>query len=124
MPKSFSFRKISNFNWPGLGPAEPSHPPSCPGPSPGQLKFEIFTETFFNRNENERKELNAGLEGFVLFPPLAYCIWQLAILSQSPCAPPIHTSMWSVQKCITEKYLDSLEKDIERFLVAVLMSSG
>ena len=36
------FFQISNFNWPGLGPrrAEPRRRAE-PGPSPGQLKFEI-----------------------------------------------------------------------------------
>ena len=55
-------QKNSHFNWPGLGP-EPGRPPSRPepsGPSPGQVKFEVFIEKIETktneRNENERKK--------------------------------------------------------------------
>ena len=45
----FSFRfsiKISNFNWPGLGPGRLGGRDGSAGPSPGQLKFEIFKGVF------------------------------------------------------------------------------
>ena len=47
------FFQISNFNWPGLGPrrAEPRRRAE-PGPSPGQLKFEICLK---NRNGTNEK---------------------------------------------------------------------
>ena len=46
---SFSFRisiKISNFNWPGLGPGRLGGRDGLVGPSPGQLKFEICQRVF------------------------------------------------------------------------------
>ena len=58
--------QISNFNWPGLGHRR-GRPPFRPvgadrrseaGPSPGQLKFEIFKKIGKKRNENENKNEN------------------------------------------------------------------
>ena len=40
------FLKISNFNWPGLGGTARTDGTARTGPSPGQLKFEIFKKNF------------------------------------------------------------------------------
>ena len=44
--------KISNFNWPGLGPVRAVPSVRAVPPSPGQLKFEILRK---NRKKNETK---------------------------------------------------------------------
>ena len=46
--------KISNFNWPGLGPVRAVPSVRAVPPSPGQLKFEILRK-FRKRTERKRK---------------------------------------------------------------------
>ena len=45
------FAKISNFNWPGLGPGRLGGRDGSAGPSPGQLKIEIFKIASGRRKE-------------------------------------------------------------------------
>ena len=46
--------KISNFNWPGLGPVRAVPSVRAVPPSPGQLKFEILRK-FRKKTERKRK---------------------------------------------------------------------
>ena len=59
--------KISNFNWPGLGPVRAVPSVRAVPPSPGQLKFEILRKfRKKKRNENENENENEDEIGFSL----------------------------------------------------------
>ena len=52
--------KISNFNWPGLGPVRAVPSVRAVPPSPGQLKFEIL-RNFRKKTERKRKRKRNGI---------------------------------------------------------------
>ena len=52
--------KISNFNWPGLGPVRAVPSVRAVPPSPGQLKFEILRK-FRKKTERKRKRKRNGI---------------------------------------------------------------
>ena len=54
--------KISNFNWPGLGPVRAVPSVRAVPPSPGQLKFEIFGKI----DEKSKRKQKRKKKGFSL----------------------------------------------------------